>query len=669
MSMFKKDAKFKELKARLDMILKNKSEDVINSLVKTYIEEYIRYPTFKYNIFPNKEEITEDEIKSLFSTYISSGDLKGHKRVFYNGLCILTNETKESIDEAKHSFEEYVELLKVIHKMNLDKINNYRIKNKLTKENSAINNSANNVANNRGNNLANNRGNNIANNRGNNLANNSSSKQPEQDPEIEIDIDANINVLKNIVIILSKNQSTLANPYLNKFVDLLKSEQMVDRIVDIWDDLKQQVVAEIDEIEKIIAEIKGADVALQAANALKQLGELRNVYNDDKTRYGDDQAKEIATNTKLSNIKRYFTSYLFTIPFKIKNEVTSEPLEYKSKPENWKISQNYVDKLSEILMETGKLCDKHILNKRTHNLGFVLESLCLLVKNNKNNLVDMVAKEHELSCDGQIKIYSKCTNQNLARLYQLVFILIFKDLLTANLDIASHISRNIKKSSQFINDESIDSSQGAKNNRAVDDEVLDDSMENSDMMTNKSGEVDLEEMKSLANQARVDLAIDILMEIEKTRSFMDKHSKTDMSENIEKKLESDKEDNLAIMKELDRESRQSLTSMIKLGMTTWKNLSKNEDVKLHFMDTLEEIEEPSDDQQPLISEEDAETNLHQQALEQLGENFTNEQFDDWNEQRLRREREDRDAQNDMDVMPDDDGDDYGMEAEGDDAYF
>ena len=421
--------------------------------------------------------------------------------------------------------------------------------------------------------------------------------------------------------------------------------------------MKQQVVAEIDEIEKIIAEIKGADVALQAANALKQLGELRNIYNDDKTRYGDEHAKEIATNTKLSNIKRYFSSYLFTIPFKIKNEVTSEPLEYKSKPDNWKISQNYVDKLSEILMETGKLCDKHILNKRTHNLGFVFESLCLLVKNNKNNLVDMVAKEHELSCDGQIKIYSKCTNQNLARLYQLVFILIFKDFLTANLDMASHISRNIKKSSQFMNDDSIDSSQGAKNNRAMDDEVLDDSMENSDMRTNKSGEVDLEEMKSLANQARVDLAIDILMEIEKNRSFMDKHSKTDMSENIEKKLESDKEDNLAIMKELDRESRQSLTSMIKLGMTTWKNLSKNEDVKLHFMDTLEEVEEPIDDQQPLIAEEDAETNLQQQALEQLGENFTNEQFEDWNEQRLRREREDRDAQNDMDVMPDDDGDD------------
>ena len=51
---------------------------------------------------------------------------------------------------------------------------------------------------------------------------------------------------------------------------------------------------------------------------------------------------------------------------KIKNEVTSEPLEYNSKPDNWKISLNYVEKLSDILMENGKLCDKHILNNFAH---------------------------------------------------------------------------------------------------------------------------------------------------------------------------------------------------------------------------------------------------------------------------------------------------------------
>ena len=60
------------------------------------------------------------------------------------------------------------------------------------------------------------------------------------------------------------------------------------------------------------------------------------------------------------------------------------------------------------------------------------------------------------------------------------------------------------------------------------------------------------------------LLIDIMNEIDKDRKFSDKHSKTKMAENIEQKLESEKEDNLAIMKDLDKESRQSLTNMIKL---------------------------------------------------------------------------------------------------------
>ena len=59
-------------------------------------------------------------------------------------------------------------------------------------------------------------------------------------------------------------------------------------------------------------------------------------------------------------------------------------------------------------------------------------------------------------------------------------------------------------------------------------------------------------------------------EIDKDRKFLDKHSKTQIAENIEQKLESEKEDNLPIMKDLDKESRQSLTDMIKLGMTTGK---------------------------------------------------------------------------------------------------
>ena len=147
-----------------------------------------------------------------------------------------------------------------------------------------------------------------------------------------------------------------------------------------------------------------------------------------------------------------------------------------------------------------------------------------------------------------------------------------------------------------------------------------------------------------------------------------------MAENIEKKLESEKENNLAVMKDLDKESRQSLTNMIKLGMTTWKNLSKKPDLDLHFGETIEEEgdQDPANgdnDFAPLEYEEERDENLRGQARAELGANYTQDAFDTWNERRMANERLDREALLDADVMPDDDGDDYGMEAGGDDAYF
>ena len=118
------------------------------------------------------------------------------------------------------------------------------------------------------------------------------------------------------------------------------------------------------------------------------------------------------------------------------------------------------------------------------------------------------------------------------------------------------------------------------------------------------------------------LMIDIMNEIDKDRKFLDKHSKTQVAENIEQKLESEKEDNLAIMKDLDKESRQSLTNMIKLGMTTWKNLSKKTDIDLHFGETIEEEGErdPANGDNEflvLLAEEDMEENLQDRARTEL----------------------------------------------------
>ena len=109
-------------------------------------------------------------------------------------------------------------------------------------------------------------------------------------------------------------------------------------------------------------------------------------------------------------------------------------------------------------------------------------------------------------------------------------------------------------------------------------------------------------------------------------------------------------------------------------MTTWKNLSKKTDINLHFGETIEEEGENDpangdNDFMPLIAEEDAEEHLQERARNDLGENYTTEQYDAWNERRLANGREDRDNMLEADFMPDDDGDDFETEAQGDDAYF
>ena len=47
-------------------------------------------------------------------------------------------------------------------------------------------------------------------------------------------------------------------------------------------------------------------------------------------------------------------------------------------------------------------------------------------------------------------------------------------------------------------------------------------------------------------------------------------------------MDSEKEENLKFIEELDKESRQSLKSMITIGFDSWKNLSKKDDKDLYF---------------------------------------------------------------------------------------
>ena len=53
---------------------------------------FITYQFPKNMIFPSKEDIEESEIKGLFETYISQGEFTGQRKIYYNDICIFTNQ-------------------------------------------------------------------------------------------------------------------------------------------------------------------------------------------------------------------------------------------------------------------------------------------------------------------------------------------------------------------------------------------------------------------------------------------------------------------------------------------------------------------------------------------------------------------------------------------------
>ena len=130
-------------------------------------------------------------------------------------------------------------------------------------------------------------------------------------------------------------------------------------------------------------------------------------------------------------------------------------------------------------------------------------------------------------------------------------------------------------------------------------------------------------------------------------------------------MDTEKEENLKFIEELDKESRQSLKSTITIGFDTWKNLSKKSDKELYFGENIEEeVARDNEDVDLLPNQEEAELINRNAATEALGEDYTEEQYREFLEKRDQDAREERQVMEDMDVMRDDDGDgDFGPEDE------
>jgi hypothetical protein len=159
-------------------------------------------------------------------------------------------------------------------------------------------------------------------------------------------------------------------------------------------------------------------------------------------------------------------------------------------------------------------------------------------------------------------------------------------------------------------------------------------------------EVDLTRELEKNKHMESKLVLEIIKDIEKDTKYLQKHSKSYIQSVIEQKAETSKESNLKFIQELDKETWGSLKMMISLGMDTWKNLSnKNKDIYV----ANEEVGE-----EDVYTTEDSETTLRQQAQTELGNGFTDDQYDQWRQNREANDAEDRLAYEERDVLEDDD---------------
>ena len=130
------------------------------------------------------------------------------------------------------------------------------------------------------------------------------------------------------------------------------------------------------------------------------------------------------------------------------------------------------------------------------------------------------------------------------------------------------------------------------------------------------------------------------------KNLFNKYTKNTIQRNIKKEAENSKEQNLEFIGQLDKEARQSLKMLLNVGLEVWKDISKRRNGNITDPNFEEE---PSDD---FSNEEE----LRYNASLQLGENFTDEQYREWLENRQISNREDGEIQQEIqdDYLEEDD---------------
>ena len=556
---------------------------------------YDSLPSFSRDIYPNQDDVVQSDIIELHKKYIATGENEGHLHIYEKNKCIITGEDINTITSKEYTIEDYYNLLDAINYRNL-------IPNKFSNE--------------------------------------------------------SISILNNLNSIVKENPYFSANNYLNSFLDELIKSETIEQTNKLWDDLNTQLVVEIENVKTLFSEVLGDDIADQVYSNLIKLGLLQNINEDNINIYGEKYANGELFKQQLRLLKKYLYNNLFGVIYKIKNNKTVDTYTLNDIPKNWKIELSYFENLIENVNKENIIVEKYSKDKIENNDSVLYEDLSFEIKYMNKNLKNIVGESHVRNCDTSTNQYSKCTNANAASFLHLLFVLIIKSM--SNYD--ENLTKSMKiKSSTFQKADDIDPITTQKKYDLDDVELINDqgTSQNGGSLSEPDYAL-LEKLEEINTRRKITLCQlinDILVNIENDREFLDSHSETKIQETIEKKMDMEKEDNLKFIEELDKESRQALKNMISIGLDTWKNLSSKKDKDLFFeRATNEQPEEPDNPDMLIHNNEDLDSINRDQAMTELGDNYDEDAYQDWLQNRNQTQREDMEAFEDRDVMPDDDGD-------------
>ena len=593
-----------------DLYENNKTQILSN----TYIYENLQ--SFRRQVYPEEDDIEQKDISKLYETFVSNIGNKflGKKHIYDNNVCLLTGEKRSAITQKVYKNEDYFDLLRTISNTKLMKIEF---------------------------------------------------------------IDNQLDVLNNIDENIKNNEILKEDTYLAQFFTMLVETKDKVKIDQLWGDFKQQIKVEIDDIKEIIEGGIGKSKSKNIIEILNDLGLLNEIYKEN-IEINEFNAKKELFETRNVLIKKYM-NYLFVLLSKIKNDSYAEIVDIQELPKNWKIQTSYFDNLMLLLQKDNEIIDKYIIQKRNSETQLLFNNIIRNIHIIKP-IFDISGEEHILNCDMSIKRYSKMTNENCGLFLQYIFLITLRNILNVDMifmesgsDAKVKVKTNtfdesadIEGISKGISSKSKSSKSSKSSSKSNNDDIIGSDQIIEEDLVSEQQKYDANQDRSRDQIMVINIIVDVLMEIKNNQSFYDKHTGKYMNKIIDKKMDSEKEENLKFIEELDKESRQSIKSMITIGVETWKNLSKKDDKNLYFGENINE--EVAEEDENLIginyNEEEIEELNRQSALQELGENYTDEQYQEFIEKRDGVRKDDMLAHSEMDVMRDDDGDgDVGAEDE------